>query len=251
MLRSLMFLFVVSMTSIGCQQFQERSLPTGDDRPVIGVHDLALKDGVTPQQFEAFVAGPLREAFSEPVNGLTVGVAKCDRGEALGQYQMGWFFESVAQRNSYFPSESEVTDLYEEEIGQHVGDVLVQLFSLCESTGFTDYVVIFDTPIPQANQVPMLFGSHKLELRDCVSEEAFETFVTTEYAKAWSKEIKGLGNTVLKGERGERAGKYQIVHRFRPWTLRDQYVPEPSRLSEEWINEVEPLLPQEAANKLQ
>ena len=134
-------------------------------------------------------------------------------------------------------------------MGQHVGDVMDQLFSLCRSTGFTDYVVVFATPVPSENQVPALYGSHKLELRDGVTEGAFEEFITGDYAKAWSKEIKGCGNIILKGDRGERAGKYTIVHRFRPWTLRDQYIPEPSRLSEEWINEVQPLLPEEAGKK--
>ena len=163
---------------------------------------------------------------------------------------MGWFFESVAQRDSYFPEGGEATDLYEEEVGQHVGEIMSQLFSLCQSTGFTDYVVVFATPDPSEGQVPALYGSHKLELRDGVTEGAFEEFITGDYAKAWSKEIKGCGNIILKGDRGERAGKYTIVHRFRPWTLRDQYIPEPSRLSEEWTNEVEPLLPEEAGNRL-
>ena len=251
-MRNLLLLGVLSILFLcGCQFMGgSRDLPTGDDRPLVGIHDLALREGVTEEQFEAFVAGPLREAFREPVNGVSVGVSKCDRGESVGQYQMGWFFESVAQRDSYFPEGGEATDLYEEEVGQHVGEIMSELFSLCQSTGFTDYVVVFATPDPSEGQVPALYGSHKLELRDGVTEGAFEEFITGDYAKAWSKEIKGCGNIILKGDRGERAGKYTIVHRFRPWTLRDQYIPEPSRLSEEWTNEVEPLLPEEAGNRL-
>ena len=242
---------LISLWAVTSWWEQPGVYPVGDDRPlVVGVHDLALREGVTEEQFEAFVAGPLREAFREPVNGVSVGVSKCDRGESVGQYQMGWFLESVAQRDSYFPEGGEATDLYEEEVGQHVGEIMSQLFSLCQSTGFTDYVVVFATPDPSEGQVPALYGSHKLELRDGVTEGAFEEFITGDYAKAWSKEIKGCGNIILKGDRGERAGKYTIVHRFRPWTLRDQYIPEPSRLSEEWTNEVEPLLPEEAGNRL-
>ena len=246
-MRYLLLLGVLSILFLSGCQFMggSRDLPSGDDRRVVGIHDLALREGVTPEQFEAFVSGPLSERFSEPVNGVIVGVAKCDRGESIGGYQMAWFFESVAQRDSYFPSETEVTDLYREEVGQYIKDVMDELFSLCRSTGYTDYVMIFDTPVPPGESLPMTFGAHKLELRDGVTEEAFESFVTGPYAKAWSEEIKGCGNTVLKGDRGERAGKYQIVHRFRPWTLRDQYIPEPARLSEEWINEVQPLLPEE------
>ena len=249
MLRFLAIFCVTVVTLSGCQQFQMRSLPTGADRPLVGIHDLVLREGVTEEQFEAFVAGPLREAFREPVNGVSVGVSKCDRGESVGQYQMGWFFKSVAKRDSYFPEGGEATDLYQEEVGQHVGEIMSQLFSLCQSTGFTDYVIVFGTEVPSGERVPALYGAHKLELRDGVSEEAFEEFITGDYARAWSNEIKGCGQVILKGDRGERTGKYQIVHRFRPWTLRDQYIPEPSRISEEFAEEVMPLFPEEEDNR--
>ena len=87
-MRNLLLLGVLSILFLcGCQFMGgSRDLPTGDDRRVVGIHDLALREGVTEEQFEAFVAGPLREAFREPVNGVSVGVSKCDRGESVGQY---------------------------------------------------------------------------------------------------------------------------------------------------------------------
>ncbi len=117
------------------------------------------------------------------------------------------------------------------------------LFELCTSTGFTDYKVLGATE-PVDPTVPATFGIHTLELQDGVTAEELEAFARGAHAEAWSSPIAGCGQGIMVGERGDHVGEYRIVYSFRPYTLRDRYIPD-GGLSEEFINDVQPLLPAE------
>lgn len=217
-------------------------------RPVVGIHDLELAEGVTPEQFEAFIAGPFAEFWSTPRGGLSIGVGKCDRGESLGRYQLAFFFDSKAVRDGYFPDEDgQPTELWEEEMEPVVGPVMNELFELCESTAFTDYVVLSATR-PEDPSVPATFGIHRLELNEGVTAEDFEAFATGPHAAAWGQPIAGCGQGIMVGERGENVGQYRIVYGFRPHTLRDRYIPN-GGLSEEFRTQVQPLMPAEVGEE--
>jgi len=211
---------------------------------LVGVHTLQLNEGVTPEQFEAFVAGPFAEFWAAPIGGLQLGVAKCDRGANLGGYELAFFFDSVARRNAFFPTPTETTALWEEEMEPRVGPVMEQLFGLCSSVGYTDYAILCSTNVPTDDAGnTFVYGVHEVELRDGIGTDEFEAFVRGPYATAWKDEIAGLGRAVLRGERGNNVGGYRVVFRFRPHTLRDRYVPNPTTLSDEYKAQVEPLLP--------
>ena len=83
-----------------------------------------------------------------------------------------------------------------------------------------------------------LFGMHALELRPGVTEAAFEQFVIAELSQLRHRE--GQVTYVLKGNRGERAGKYLFVFEYASVEQRDRDTPGPNQDSEEltaWLNE--------------
>jgi hypothetical protein len=233
-----------SLLSAACVSSEKARVVDGSSMPVVGVHDLELAEGVTPEQFEAFVAGPFADFWSTPRGGFSVGVGKCDRGESLGQYQLAFFFDSMAVRDSYFPTaDGAPTELWEREMEPVVGETMDALFALCTSTGFTDYVVLSATE-PEDPTVPPTFGTHRLELREGVTSDDMVAFARGAHAEAWAKPIAGCGQVIMVGERGEHTGEFRIVYSFRPYTLRDRYIPE-GGFSEEFVNDVQPLLPVE------
>ncbi len=78
-----------------------------------------------------------------------------------------------------------------------------------------------------------LFGIHELELRPGISPEAFEQFVVDELSHLLTRE--GQVTYVLKGERGERAGKYAFVFEYESVEQRNRDSPGPNQDSEELV----------------
>ena len=76
-----------------------------------------------------------------------------------------------------------------------------------------------------------LFGLHEIELRSDVKAEDFEQFVIEEVNL--SQLLPGVATTVLKGDRGEREGRYLLMMEFESTESRDRLFPTPGQPSEE------------------
>ena len=76
-----------------------------------------------------------------------------------------------------------------------------------------------------------VFGMHMITLRPGVKEEDFEEFMTEDVYPLPSPE--GLEAYLLKGDRGDREGKYLWVFEFESIESRDRYFPSPDEMSEE------------------
>ena len=88
--------------------------------------------------------------------------------------------------------------------------------------------------------MPKLYGMHQLELRPEVAPDTFERFVVDELSRLLSRE--GQRTYVLKGDRGERVGKYLFVIEYDTVERRDQDSPGSNQDSEElkqWLAEHE------------
>jgi len=75
-----------------------------------------------------------------------------------------------------------------------------------------------------------VFGIHHLELQPGIKAEDFEQFVAEEVYPATAHQ--NLTLSVLKGERGERVGKYLLTFEFESVAARDQYWPASGEPSE-------------------
>jgi len=76
-----------------------------------------------------------------------------------------------------------------------------------------------------------VFGMHMITLRPGVKEEDFEKFVTEEMYPLPT--FEGVKNYLLKGDRGDREGKYLVMSEFESVEARDRMVPSPDQPSEE------------------
>jgi hypothetical protein len=78
-----------------------------------------------------------------------------------------------------------------------------------------------------------LFGIHELELRNGVSPDEFERFAREDLSRVRPRE--GQTIYVIKGDRGERQGKYALVFEYESVQARDRDVPSPNADSEELV----------------
>jgi hypothetical protein len=76
-----------------------------------------------------------------------------------------------------------------------------------------------------------LFGIHEIELYSGVKPEDFERFVIEEVNR--SQLLPGVTTHVLKGDRGDREGKYLVMLEFESTESRDRFFPTPGQVSEE------------------
>ena len=68
---------------------------------VFGIHELELRPGVTPEQFEQFVRAEVAQAPAQPV--WTIHMLKGDRGTRDGKFAVLIEIESVETRDRLFP----------------------------------------------------------------------------------------------------------------------------------------------------
>jgi hypothetical protein len=76
-----------------------------------------------------------------------------------------------------------------------------------------------------------VFGLHEIELNPGVKEEDFENFFLNEVAKA--PFYPGWGFRLLKGDRGERKGKYLMLVDIDSEEVRQRFSPAENQPSEE------------------
>ncbi|MBT6541869.1 MAG: hypothetical protein HN598_07445 [Planctomycetes bacterium] len=167
---------------------------------------MELLDDVSPEKFEAFVAGPFNELWKDSIGGVRAIFEMGDRGLADGNYEMIWAFDSVAVRNSYFPDTKTMTAAFHENIGSKISKVHDQLDELCRSVGFTDYIVLFSSLPVSSGNVRSLHGDHNITLAEGVSEKEFEDFVKGPYAKAWKNPHRRRGQRGTQGGAGPEEG---------------------------------------------
>jgi hypothetical protein len=75
--------------------------------------------------------------------------------------------------------------------------------------------------------MPKLFGLHEIELQPGVEPDEYERFFAEEVAPKF--ELPGWNTHLLKGDRGERAGKYLVLLEIDSLEARDRYFPDQAR----------------------
>ena len=75
--------------------------------------------------------------------------------------------------------------------------------------------------------MPTVYGLHEIELQPGVEPDEYERFFAEEVAP--TVELPGWKTRLLKGDRGERAGKYLVLLEIESLEARDRYFPDRAR----------------------
>jgi hypothetical protein len=102
-----------------------------------------LKEGVEATKFDQFIKEKFVPAWKQPVDGMRVMVAKGDRGERKGKYQVVIAFDKEETRKKYFPGEEgRGSEALEKALGPRAA-VMQELHEfLGEKTSYESYVVL-------------------------------------------------------------------------------------------------------------
>lgn len=82
-----------------------------------------------------------------------------------------------------------------------------------------------------------VFGMHKIELKPGVNETQFENFICGEVLPIYNK-VPGQTVHLLKGDQGERDGKYLVLVEIESPERRDQIYPPPEGNFSEEVQEL-------------
>ncbi|HUT20451.1 MAG TPA: hypothetical protein VM366_14945 [Anaerolineae bacterium] len=85
-----------------------------------------------------------------------------------------------------------------------------------------------------------VFGMHMIALKPGVKAEDFEKFVVEEVYPVYEA-LPYVDTYLLKGDRGDREGKYLAMFEFASVEARDQAFPSTGEMSEEMLKFVEAL----------
>lgn len=192
---------------------------------VISVRKIKLKPETNPVEFQNTMKD-LGEGLKKNGKGISAKLWYGDRGERKGEYLHTWIFELKANRDYYFPqpdapSYSKLVALYDEmNIETNPVDPRV------EESGasiYTDYVVLGFDDMDSPKWGDML-AFREIEVKPG-QEKTFESFVIDQLHPMMQKHINGMYSYVLKGDRGERKGKYLFVYCFSNYETRNRYFP--------------------------
>ena len=112
---------------------------------VFGMHEIELRPGVTPEEYEQFFTKELASVPELP--GWKAYLLKADRGERAGKLLLLFEIESVEARDRYFPRPEEESEEFRTFLEQRP-DVAAAWEKdsslLAEPFPRTDYVVVGD-----------------------------------------------------------------------------------------------------------
>lgn len=115
---------------------------------VFGIHEIVLRPGVTPEQFEQFVRAEVAQASAQPA--WIFHMLKGDRGTGDGKFAVLMEIESVETRDRLFPDPGGEPS---PEVQQHLASLntlMEKWASLATAPGepgtvWTDYAVVATT----------------------------------------------------------------------------------------------------------
>ena len=113
---------------------------------VLGIHELALKPGVTPTELERFAAEEFGPVVRDLFPGIRVRLYKGERGRAPGSYRLVYEISSLRARDYYFPGRGEGLSAAAQALSTACGapceKAWNRLAELTTNLGYTDYYAV-------------------------------------------------------------------------------------------------------------
>lgn len=197
---------------------------------LFGAYTLMVRPEADTAAMERFLRRDYFPAWATLIPGSRVYYLEGERGARPGTRVFFWIFESLAQRNRYYPEDGVSTPAYRRlrsTVDWLYADSTLDRYASAYEDEYTDYIVISrDT----GDRTPWLrpgavIGMHEFELRSGVDTATFERFLVEELAPAGVYALPGARPFFLKGDRGTRARGYAMLWAFESAVVRDRYFP--------------------------
>ncbi|MBE0654732.1 MAG: hypothetical protein IH594_13095, partial [Bacteroidales bacterium] len=203
-------------------------------------------EGMTNDQFETYYLEEFFPVFNKAFSSIPISLMKKLKGKRMEEYAEFYVFESLEERNRWFPKpgvSSEETKKGFEDMGESWKTYHEKVSGLA----YTDYLVLpfsGKTIDVKSGNVVAIFEC-EITLEEGMTFEDLEQLYQKEYGPAFMKNFQGTQFCVLKGERGERTGKYtemvvlQSMEEYNKWTTEDGNLNEKAKQAFEDMGEIQ------------
>ncbi len=237
-LKLLTFLtMVIALTVISCSQSDSGTQSSHSINPALGEVIAYRKITLLSHSKESKYLQQTMTSnrmWNKNLSGLHSATFKGDRGERAGQFCGIWMFESLEQRDDYFPLTNKG-----DEHGTGVEEFSNVATMINNTTGninytyvpqehqetgvYTDYVVLGFDQLKNPT-LGGLFALREYDIKHGMEAE-FEEFCVNTSVPAFQKNFPGMELYYLKGDRGSRKGEYAEILSFESVEKRDYYFP--------------------------
>jgi hypothetical protein len=201
---------------------------------VVGISKVTtLNDDITNNQLETYYQDKFIPAFNKEAPTVPICLMRKIAGKRMGEYAEFYAFESLVARDEWFPKPG-VSSEKTKELFKSLGETWDGLWKVISSVSYTDYLVL---PF-KGNSIDVKPGNVVIVFECEITPEEgmtfkdLEKFYQQEYGPAYTKYFQGTQFCVLKGDRGERTGKYAEVMVCKSMDDYRQWVTAEGKLSE-------------------
>ncbi|MFO7671903.1 MAG: hypothetical protein R6W31_19755 [Bacteroidales bacterium] len=203
---------------------------------VVSIHKVVpATEDITNDQFETFYEKFL-SAFMREAPTIPICLMKKISGNRMGEYAEFFVYESLDARNEWFP-EPGVSTEKTKELLKNLGEVWDEYRIKVSEVDYTNYVALpfsGKSILVKPGNVVFIFEC-EITLEEGMTTEEFEKFYVEEYGPAFTKHFQDTQFCALKGERGERTGKYteltvlKSMAEYNKWITADGMLSEQAR----------------------
>lgn len=192
-----------------------------------------LNDDITNDQLETFYQQQFLPAFKKKAPAIPMCLMRKIAGERMNEYAEFYTFKSLEARNEWFPKPG-VSSEKAKTLFNNLDETWDELWKVISSIEYTDYLVLPSAGASidlKPGNIVMVFEC-EITIEEGMTPGAFEKFYVEKYAAAYKKHFKGSEFFVLKGDRGERTGKYAELIVFKSMDDYHQWITPDGKLNE-------------------
>jgi len=222
----LMAAFLIS----GLTTYSQKVIPGS----VVGITQVKpATEGMTNDQFEIYYLEKFFPVFNKAFSSIPISLMKKLKGKRMGEYAEFYVFESLEERNRWFPKPG-VSSEEAKKGFENMGETWNKYHEKVSSLAYTDYLVLpfsGKTIDVKSGNVVAIFEC-EFTLEEGMTFEDLEQLYQKEYGPAFMKNFQGTQFCVLKGERGERTGKYTEMIVLKSMEEYNKWITEDGKLNE-------------------
>ena len=202
--------------------------------------------GMSNDQFETFFLEEFFPAFNKSFSSIPISLMKMIKGKRMGEYAEFYVFESLKERNRWFPKPGVSSEETKKSI-ENMGEIWSKYRELVSILEYSDYIVLpfsgKTIDVKPGNVVAVFECDFILE--EGMTFEDLEQLYQKEYGPSIMKNFQGTQFCVFKGERGDRTGKYtemivfNSLDEFNDWDLGDGMISEKAKNAFDNMREIQ------------
>lgn len=195
---------------------------------LVGITEVKPKNDMTSEQFESFYLDEFLPVLNKELPSVPMVLMKTIQGKRMDEYAEFYTFKSLEERSKWFPKPGVTTEEWK-KVKESMGETWSKAMKVISNLEYTDYTVLpfagKNIDVKKGNVV--IVFKCELTPEEGMTYEELEEFYQKKYVPAYIKNFPGTQFCVLKGDRGDRTGKYtelmvyDSMEEYNNWVTKD------------------------------